>query len=105
MLKIKTTHIDANGRLVLPVEFRKAWGLSEEDLVTVYMENGKIIIEKAIVNCQFCGCANDLVRFYAHDNHFFVKDVIRENDFVISRKKDVNEHCICLSCLKKLKDM
>ena len=105
MRKIKTTHIDATGRLVLPVEFRKAWGLCEEDLITVYMENDKIVIEKAVVKCPFCGGTNDIVNFSDKDNSFIVKDVIREDDFIISKKKDTNEHYICLSCLKKLKDM
>lgn len=105
MRKFKITHTDSNGRLVLPAEIRKAWGLREEDLVTVYMEDDKIVIEKAVVKCPYCGSANNVVRFYAQDDRFIIKDVIKEDDLFISRKKDPKEHHICLFCLQKLKNM
>ncbi|MCH5191984.1 MAG: AbrB/MazE/SpoVT family DNA-binding domain-containing protein [Oscillospiraceae bacterium] len=105
MRKFKTTHTDSNGRLVLPAEIRKAWGLREEDLVTVYMEDDKIVIEKAVVKCPYCGSDKDIVRFYTGNNHFILKDLIGQDELFVSRKKDTNEHHICLSCLQKLKAM
>ena len=42
-----TRRVDELGRVVLPLEFRRALGLEEKDAVVMNMEDGKITIAKA----------------------------------------------------------
>lgn len=101
----KTMPIDGNGRICIPIEFRKAMGLKNEDLLCVYMEDGKLVMEKAFVQCPYCGTTDNVHRFYDQDGNFIFKDIINADDLIISRKKDPNEHHICASCLQKLKNL
>ena len=54
--------IDELGRIVLPVEYRKALNIHERDELKVNINNGEIIIRKPLLECHFCGVPVDLVR-------------------------------------------
>ena len=47
--------IDELGRIVLPVEIRKALDLSSKDGVDISVEGHRIILEKHEPKCVFCG--------------------------------------------------
>ncbi len=70
-------NIDELGRVVVPKEIRKKLGISNTDPVEIYVEGNKIILEKYLPVCHFCG-SSDSLREY----------------------KDKN---ICLSCIEELK--
>ncbi len=55
--------LDMLGRLVVPMEIRKALSINENDKLEFYTENDSIIIKKFIPVCDFCGNADDLETF------------------------------------------
>lgn len=56
--------LDMLGRLVVPMEIRKALTINENDKLEFYTENDSIIIKKFIPVCDFCGNADDLEKFH-----------------------------------------
>lgn len=46
---------DSIGRLVIPVELRREMGLMTGEPVHMYVEDGKVIVEKYKENCFICG--------------------------------------------------
>lgn len=55
--------IDELGRIVLPIEIRKAMDISNHDALEIYVEEGAIILKKYEPACIFCGSANDVTLF------------------------------------------
>lgn len=51
----KTTRMDGQGRIVLPVHIREELNLNPGQEVTVYLEEGTIKIQPAEKRCVFCG--------------------------------------------------
>ena len=47
--------VDAIGRLVIPIELRREMGLNTGEPVHMYVEDGKVIVEKYKKNCFICG--------------------------------------------------
>ena len=52
--------LDSLGRVVLPIELRRALDLGEHDRVEILAEEGQIILRKYEPNCCFCGGSKDL---------------------------------------------
>jgi transcriptional pleiotropic regulator of transition state genes len=50
--------IDAIGRLVIPIELRRELGLNTGEPVHMYVEDGKVIVEKYVKRCFICGKAS-----------------------------------------------
>ncbi len=71
--------IDELGRIVVPIEFRVALDIKAGDLLVMDMEGGKIVIEKKVPTCVFCGREDSLVKF--------------------------GEKSVCTDCIKKLVEM
>ncbi len=46
MEKEKVRKIDGLGRVVIPIELRQNLNISENDEMKIYMQDGKIILEK-----------------------------------------------------------
>ena len=55
MATVKTTRMDAQGRVILPPHIRKELNLNAGQLVTVTLEGGTITIQPAEERCVFCG--------------------------------------------------
>lgn len=53
--------IDDLGRVVLPIELRRSLDLSERDEVEIYVDNGRIVLQKFEPSCIFCGSSEFLV--------------------------------------------
>lgn len=52
--------LDSLGRVVLPIELRRALDLSEHDRVEIFTDEDQIILRKYEPNCCFCGASKDL---------------------------------------------
>ena len=56
--------VDELGRIVLPIELRKQLGITEKtDALEIYVEDGRIILEKVVDTCIFCGSKDDLTEY------------------------------------------
>ncbi len=58
-----TRKIDELGRLVLPIELRKQFGIEEKDPIEIYVDGDRIILRKKKEACIFCGKNKDLIDF------------------------------------------
>ena len=47
--------IDSIGRLVIPIELRRELGLNTGEPVHMYVEDGKVVVEKYKKKCFICG--------------------------------------------------
>ncbi len=56
--------LDDLGRIVLPSELRKNLGLENQDELEIFIEGECIILQKFAPSCVFCGCGENLVRYY-----------------------------------------
>ncbi len=74
-----TRAIDELGRFVVPKELRRSFDLNEKDQLEIYTEGDRIILQKYVPGCIFCGEIEDVVLF-AHKR-------------------------VCPACLKELKKL
>ncbi len=68
--------IDELGRVVIPIELRNKFNLSEKDPIEIYVDGTNIILKKYESNCIFCGRSENL--------------------------KEYKDKQICTNCLKKI---
>ena len=54
-----TKKIDRLGRIVLPVDFKKALGLEIGAEVAVRLENNSIVVKGSSCGCRLCGAHTD----------------------------------------------
>ncbi|HYO61305.1 MAG TPA: AbrB/MazE/SpoVT family DNA-binding domain-containing protein [Actinomycetota bacterium] len=55
--------IDELGRIVLPSELRRVFGIREGDELEISVDGDKVILQKRQDLCLFCGAANPAVQF------------------------------------------
>lgn len=55
--------VDDLGRIVIPAEMRKSFGIKDGDLLDILVEGEQIILSKRQDSCVFCGSTNDLKEF------------------------------------------
>ena len=55
--------IDELGRVVIPIEIRTQFGISEKDSMEIYVDGSSIILKKYEPNCIFCGNSRKLIEF------------------------------------------
>ena len=56
--------VDELGRIVLPIELRKQLDITEKtDSLEIYLEDGRIILEKVCPSCIFCGSKQEVREF------------------------------------------
>lgn len=55
--------VDELGRIVLPVELRRALEIEERDLLNITMEGEAIMVRKHRAYCLFCGTDRDLMTY------------------------------------------
>ena len=58
-----TRPLDKNGRVVIPMEIRRALKIQTNDLLEISAQNGAITITKHVPGCLFCGENEDTVYF------------------------------------------
>ncbi len=59
--------VDELGRVVIPIELRRAFDIGEKDGIEIYTEGDHIILKKYIRGCTFCGGTKDVVDFKGKD--------------------------------------
>ncbi len=55
--------VDELGRIVLPVELRRKFGIEIRDAVEIYTDENSIILRKYEPACIFCGDAKEVFQF------------------------------------------
>ncbi len=55
--------VDELGRVVLPIELRNKFGITEKDPMEIYVDGSCIILKKYESNCMFCGNSKKLIEF------------------------------------------
>ena len=55
--------VDELGRVVIPIEIRNQFGISEKDPMEIYVDGSSIILKKYEPNCIFCGNSKKLIEF------------------------------------------
>lgn len=68
---------DELGRISVPVEMRRALGLTPGARVDLKLQGNKIIVTKSKISCTFCGCLDEI--------------------------KDVKGVRVCQSCIDEIK--
>jgi transcriptional pleiotropic regulator of transition state genes len=54
-------HLDELGRIVIPIEIRKRFGLTERDALEISVKNQTILLSRPRNACVFCGATRTLV--------------------------------------------
>jgi AbrB family transcriptional regulator, transcriptional pleiotropic regulator of transition state genes len=54
-------HLDELGRIVIPIEIRKRFGLTERDALEISVKNQTIMLSRPRNACVFCGSTRSLV--------------------------------------------
>lgn len=55
--------MDELGRIVIPIELRNKFNLSEKDPIEIYVEGSNIVLKKYENNCIFCGKSTNLIDY------------------------------------------
>ena len=55
--------VDELGRVVIPIEIRNQFGISEKDPIEIYVDGSSIILKKYEKSCFFCGNTKKLVEY------------------------------------------
>lgn len=55
--------VDELGRVVLPIELRNKFGITEKDPMEIYVDGSCIILKKYEPNCIFCGSSKRLLNY------------------------------------------
>lgn len=72
--------VDELGRVVLPIELRRALDIQERDLVEVGMEGECIVIQRAAEKCVFCGSDRGLSTFRGRSVCAVCRAALREQE-------------------------
>lgn len=55
--------VDELGRIVLPIELRRALDISERDALEIYVDGSSIILRKPDAACVFCSAGRNVSTF------------------------------------------
>lgn len=55
--------VDELGRIVLPIELRRTLDIEVRDEMEIFIDDGKIVLQKFEPTCVFCGSARCLVTY------------------------------------------
>jgi transcriptional pleiotropic regulator of transition state genes len=55
--------VDELGRIVLPIEIRKVLDIKVKDHIEIFMDDGRIVLQKCQPFCIFCGNGENIVYF------------------------------------------
>ena len=60
--------VDELGRVVLPIELRRTFGIEEKDALEIYVDDDSIVLRKFAPACVFCGSTDDVVTIKARQS-------------------------------------
>ncbi len=55
--------MDELGRIVIPMEIRNKFGISEKDEIEIYVDGSNIVLKKCEHGCIFCGNRKNLIEY------------------------------------------
>lgn len=55
--------VDELGRIVLPIELRRTFGIEEKDRIEIFVDGESIILRKYQPACIFCDNAKDIINY------------------------------------------
>ena len=55
--------VDELGRVVLPIELRNKFGITEKDPLEIYVDGSAIVLKKYESSCIFCGSSKKLTSY------------------------------------------
>lgn len=55
--------VDELGRVVIPIELRNKFNISEKDPIEIFVDGTSIILRKYEPNCIFCGTTKKLISY------------------------------------------
>ena len=55
--------VDELGRVVIPIELRNKFNISEKDPIEIYVDGSSIILKKYEQSCIFCGSTKKLIDY------------------------------------------
>lgn len=55
--------VDELGRIVIPIELRRTFGIEIKDALEIYVDGERIILKKYEPDCIFCGNAEDISNY------------------------------------------
>lgn len=55
--------VDELGRVVIPIELRNKFDISEKDPIEIYVDGSSIVLKKYEPNCIFCGNSKNLAPY------------------------------------------
>lgn len=55
--------VDELGRVVLPIELRNKFGITEKDPMEIYVDGSSIILKKYEPSCVFCGNSKKVTNY------------------------------------------
>lgn len=55
--------IDELGRIVLPIEMRRTFGIGEKDPVEIYVKDDMIVLRKYQETCVFCDSTKNIITY------------------------------------------
>ena len=55
--------VDELGRIVLPIELRRSLDIEVRDEMEIFIDDGKIVLQKFEPTCIFCGSSRGLMTF------------------------------------------
>lgn len=56
--------VDDLGRIVLPIEMRRALDIAVRDELEIYMDGDRIVLERFAPACVFCGATVRLISYH-----------------------------------------
>jgi len=59
--------IDNLGRIVIPMDIRRALEINDWDELRISLEQDTVIIKKEVPYCTFCGAEENLVAFHGRN--------------------------------------
>lgn len=55
--------VDSLGRIVIPQSLRSSMGIQSGDLVEMFLESDRLVMQKFACSCVFCGSNQQLMTF------------------------------------------
>ena len=55
--------VDELGRIVLPIEVRRALGIEERDALSIKLEDNAIVLKKCQPSCVFCNSLANVITY------------------------------------------
>ncbi len=74
-LKGVVRKVDELGRVVLPVDLRRALDVNEKDDVEIFLDGASIVLRKYCPTCVFCGSTTYVLQF---KNKTLCKDCLND---------------------------